>query len=329
MKKLFYICSAVILFMSMGYGFFVNGSGDNPLTSTAANITSISLPNTFINANNNKDQSLVGGWTTGANIPTQDYVGGSVGYSRNDTGWLFVVGGNEPSAAGNITMAYNFKTNTWATLATLPISTVANACAVLKDSIYELGGYLGGSAACTNVYRYSINTNTWLQVASLPATSGWCEAVGYQDSLIYECRGTDGSTVYPTVYMYNCNNNTWKTATSLPGGRFGAGFTRTGDTLVFIGGADLSLVYGQTYVGVISQTDRSQITWSTKTSCPVISSTGLFRTMAAPWGPGKVIFANGSPGVSWTGSNYCYVYNAAQIHGQHRQTNRMLHVLHS
>ena len=136
------------------------------------------------------------------------------------------------------------------------------------------------------------------------------QAVGYQDSLIYECRGTDGSTVYPTVYMYNCNNNTWKTATSLPGGRLGAGFTRTGDTLVFIGGADLSLVYGQTYVGVISQTDRSQITWSTKTSCPVISSTGLFRTMAAPWGPGKVIFANGSPGVSWTGSNYCYVYNA-------------------
>ena len=294
---------AAVLITAISVGFFSLSSDGNP-TSTIAPNTNSSAINT-----NNLPDALVGAWTTGATVTTQVYFGGSDSYQRNDTGWVFTVGGNAPSAASGVTQKYNVNTNTYSTLAVLPYTTVVNGCAVLKDSLYTMGGYLSGTSPTANFYKYDINANTWIARASMPGVAAFCKGVGYQDSLIYVARGYDGAAVSGAIYLYNSNTNTWRTATPMPGNRFGGAFSRSGDTLVYVGGADLSLFYNTTYRGVISSSDRSVITWTTGAVCPGVGA-GMYRMDLRPWGCKGLVMTGGSTGAAFTlTSNICYTYS--------------------
>ncbi len=302
-KKRQFLLLAVVLITAISVGFFSLSSDGNPTSTTAPNTNS-----TPINTNNLPD-AMVGAWTPGATVTTQVYFGGSDSYNRNDTGWVFTVGGNTPAAASGISQRYNVNTNTYAAIAVLPYNIVVNGCAVLKDSLYTMGGYLNGSAPTTNFYKYDINANTWIARAPMPGAAAFCKGVGYQDSLIYVARGYDGSAVSGIIYVYNSNSNTWRTATPMPGNRFGGAFSRSGDTLVYVGGADLSIFYNTTYRGVISQSDRSVITWTTGAVCPGLGA-GMYRMDARPWGCKGIILTGGSTGAAFTlTSNICYTYS--------------------
>jgi len=253
--------------------------------------------------------AMVGAWTTGAPMTTMDYFGSGVGYTSGSTAYVFVIAGNAPSAASNVCQRYNVTANTWLTLATLPYTTVVNGTAVLKDSVYTFGGYLGGSTPTTNFYKFDINAGAWVARTPMPAAGAFCKGVGYQDSLIYVNQGYNGSTVTTTVWVYNSNTNSWRTCTPLPGARFGAAFSRSGDTLVLVGGADLSLFYNQTYKGVISQTDRSVITWTTGLVNPQLGA-GMYRIDAHNWGCKGIIHTGGSNSASFGSvSNIVSVYS--------------------
>ncbi|MBZ0203177.1 MAG: T9SS type A sorting domain-containing protein [Ignavibacteria bacterium] len=300
-KQLLFLAAVLISVISVGF-YGLSSDGD-PTSSFASNTNSIA-----VNSNNLPD-ALVGAWTSGAAITTMAYFGGSDSYTRNDTGWVYQVAGNTPSAAGNVVQRYNVNTNVYSTMAVLPYNTVVNGCAVLKDSLYTMGGYLNGSTPTTNFYKYDINANTWIARAPMPGAAAFCKGVGYQDSLIYVARGYDGSAVSGIVYLYNSNTNSWRTCTPIPGNRFGGAFSRSGDTLVYVGGADLSLFYNTTYRGVISSSDRSVITWTTGATCPGIT-TGMYRMDARPWGCKGIILTGGSTSSAFTSvSNMCYVYS--------------------
>jgi N-acetylneuraminic acid mutarotase len=151
-----------------------------------------------------------------------------------------------------------------------------------------------------------MRTNTWTSGTPLPTVNGWGKAVGYQDSIIYLAGGYDGTNVLTNVKMYNSNSNSWREASPLPAGTIGAAFMRTGDTLVYVGGATLSAPVATTYVGVISQTNRSTITWTTGADYP---AGAMYRFDGASWEPGQVIVGGGSPSTAWTPATPCPAYS--------------------
>jgi N-acetylneuraminic acid mutarotase len=230
----------------------------------------------------------------------------AVSYTRNDTGWLFSIGGYWNGTAINNLIIYNINTNTWTEKTALPVPRYHAASALLKDSIYVIGGYYGGET--NTFYKYGINENYWDQKANYPIWVQSCKAVGYQDSLIYVAGGLNNSgIVISSVYLYNVYTNSWRAASQLPGVRTVGAFSRTGDTLVYIGGYDGSVVTATTYKGVINQTDRSIISWTQGADYPG----GVNMVFdAAPWGNLGIITVGGSSNTSGTIlSSKCFVYS--------------------
>jgi len=255
-------------------------------------------------------------WTVGSDVPDLRHVGTGVGYSKpgNDTTWLFALGGVGGDGLDKANMfKYNVKTNIWSPAIPLPDSLVLGACAIVKDSLYMIAGSNGPGwfNYTSNCYRYDINAGTWTPIAPLPAAICWAKALGYQDSLIYEASGNTIAGESSAVYLYNTTTNTWRTCTPMPGMRAAGAFARSGDTLVYVGGSDGTLFYNQTYRGVISQTDRSVITWTTGASWP--GGILIWKADAASWGSKGIIMTTGSSSTTayWTPTipNPCYIYS--------------------
>lgn len=246
-------------------------------------------------------------WVNRTAMPLGRDLGTGVGYSRNDTGWVFILGGE---LATNSVYRFNLRTNTWATMANLPLGKDRQGSAALKDSIYSIGGSTVDPSYTTDFYKYDIKANTWVSKAPLPGPLGWCKGLGYQDSLIYVAGGYTGSATVAQVLLYNSNTNSWRTATSMPGIRFGGGFAVKGDTLVYVSGVDGAAIVTTVYKGVISQTDRSVITWTTGAALPAPLSTGQFRFDAHTWGNKGIIITGGSTLIPFTSvSNACMSYS--------------------
>jgi hypothetical protein len=265
------------------------------------------------NQNSNTDVPV---WSLGAPMPAPTrYHGAGVTFQRNDTNWLFCMGGDENGSGGNssVVSIYNATTNTWSTGAPMPTTLVFYTSATrLGTTIYVVGG-IGPGGAFTSmvneVKRYSITTNTWLtNAANYPTTVADGKAAGYQDSLIYVVGGlTNGtSTATANVNVYNAISNTWRAATSLPAARSGGAMAIIGDTIVYVcGGTGYNVGLSNTvYRGVISQSDRSVITWTTGAVYP---GTSLHRMDAAPWGCQGIIVGPGSAsGFTTTTAVYRY-----------------------
>jgi len=247
-------------------------------------------------------------WQAAANIPVPIRAGNTAAYSKNGDGFLFVVSGRDNN--GNITpkhQRYQMSTNSWTDLADHPTGILGAATAILKDSLYVIGGLrTTPGSAWRRVYKYSINENTWSQAANFPVNLVDAKAVAYQDSLIYITGGYTGNT-----YVYNSHYNRWRTATPvLPGGSLSwFGFSVQDNTLVMLCGTDgflSSNYYNTVRKGVIDQTDRSQITWTEGTPFP-----GATRTFfdAQLWKDGVIMTGGSTDNTFETHSDECYVYD--------------------
>jgi hypothetical protein len=244
-------------------------------------------------------------------MPVAVMDGGGASYMKNDTGWLFVIGGSHDYAGTitNSTQMYNVNTDAWIQRAILPANVFHCGCVALKDSIYEIGGMTTSffASEVSTVYKYDIRSNSWTSRASLPQVLAGNKAISYQDSLIYSLGGfsAGGSTAINTVYMYNSQSNSWRLATSLPNALCIGSCTISGDTIIYVGGG--STYFGpfsnSTLKGIIDQADRSLITWAFVTPYPGTSRWGF---ESAPWGRKGIIQAGGymvQIGVD------CYVYS--------------------
>ncbi|HEX2786330.1 MAG TPA: kelch repeat-containing protein [Ignavibacteria bacterium] len=251
----------------------------------------------------------IGSWSTGA-LALSRYYSGGVGYSRNDTGWIYTWGGDSVGAGkpSRTVYRYNVNTNVWSQVAPYPDSIRICASARLGDSLYGMGGIniFGGTAPpVAAMYMYNVNTNTWSTKAPLPQALYFNRAAGYQDSLIYHVGGYTGAVSVNNVYLYNAKTNTWRNATPLPIGTAEGACTIVGDTIVYVGGLQGGVVVGTTYRGVISQSDRSVITWTTGASYP----TGVkYRMNAYNWGSKGALVVGGAVS-GFTGTNTTYLYS--------------------
>ena len=248
-------------------------------------------------------------WTVGSDIPTPIRAGNTAAYTKNGEGFLFVISGRDNNEIITTKhQRYQISTNTWTEMAPHPTGILGASTAILKDSIYVIGGLLTTPGNATRlVHKYSINENTWSLATNYPINTVDTDAVAYQDSLIYVAAGYSNR-----VRIYNARTNQWRVATSMtPTNQsisWGA-LTVKNDTLVYMCGTDNFLspnYYNTVRIGVINQNDRSQITWTEGAPFP-----GATRTFfdAHPWKDGIIMTGGSTDNTFETHSDETYHYN--------------------
>ncbi len=255
-------------------------------------------------------------WTTSTDIPIPVRAGNTAAYTSNGTdAFLFITSGRmENGQLTKKTQRLDLANGTWSERAPHPTGLLGGATAVLRDSLYVVGGVINPPGVGTNkVYRYNINADTWLSVANFPIGIVDAKAVTYQDSLVYVGGGFGGGTG-GKVYLYNAHKNQWRVATTIPSGtnlNFG-GFAVTGDTLIYMCGTSAfgsASFFNTVHVGVIDQNNRANIVWSLGTPFP-----GNTRTFfdAHAWQQGIVMTGGSTDNTFNTPSGECYTYDAGK-----------------
>ncbi|MBT8377992.1 MAG: T9SS type A sorting domain-containing protein [Ignavibacteria bacterium] len=220
-----------------------------------------------------------GNWAQGSSMPFPRYYGGSVMYSRNDTLWLYVIGG-DTTGSGDATAAclrYNVNTDTWEYIASLPEPLRTNAVTIIQDKIYTMGGFNAPFPALSvnSFYEYDINTNTWTQLTDLPNNVFFHSAESFEDSLIYILGGIDDSpqdveVPIKAVYLYNRNDDNFREATEMQEASASFGSVRVGDKFYLTAGLKSTTeLWNHTFEGEINNTNRANITWTAKANYPL------------------------------------------------------------
>lgn len=241
-------------------------------------------------------------WKSASPTPIPVRAGNTASYVSGDTAFLFIVSGRSLNdLLTSAVQRYSVSEDRWTTVAAHPTELLNKTTAVLKNSLYVIGGVIDppGSGTST-VWRYNIRENVWSTAQPLPLNHGDAKAVSYQDSLIYIAGGFSGSSP-AVVLVYNARTDRWRYATGIPSAsqlNFG-GFSIAGDTLVYIGGTDYFFsptYYKDVHIGVIDQNDRSKIVWTRGASYP-----GATRTFfdANRWQNG-IIMTGGSTNNTFT-----------------------------
>jgi hypothetical protein len=228
------------------------------------------------------EKTTLGGWTQGASMPHPRWYGGSVMYTRNDTSWLYVLGGDTTGQqdATASCLRYNLNTDTWEYIAPLPGPLRVNAAAILGDKIYTMGGFNAPfpAPAVASFYEYDINADSWTQLPDLPDPMFFTGAEGFEDSLIYIIGGmqdnvADGDLLRVNVTAYFANSMQFSDATSMPEGTAAFGHSLVDRSLYITAG--LTGTTGNfvpnniTLRGEIDVSDRLQINWQYKTDRPL------------------------------------------------------------
>jgi hypothetical protein len=260
------------------------------------------------------------GWFAGLNIPSPGSNGGAgASFWRNDTLWLFAINGdsNGSGEALGANHCYNFRTNTWATLAVDPQPRAWTSACRSGTTIYVVGGLPNGAtswAQMTGTIRsYNITTNTWTTLTAAPTPCGASGMVAYQDSLIYAIGGM-GTTGQPitNVQLYNVTAGTWRAATALPIARATGWVAILRDTLYYGSGVgpSTSNFNADVYRGIISPSNKATITWTlTGVTYPVAHHQMDADLFGGPSPIGnQIIIGPGSP-AWWGTSTNAYIWN--------------------
>jgi N-acetylneuraminic acid mutarotase len=249
-------------------------------------------------------------WSLGSNIPEAIRAGNTAAYSKNGDGYLFVASGrNQDGIVTTRHQKYQLSSNTWTDLAPTPVAILGASTAIVKDTMYVIGGLANGGGGTRKVRKYSIDENIWTDAANFPANIVDTDAVAYQDSLIYVVAGYSNR-----ARVFNTITNTWRNATSLTPTfesiSWGA-LTVSGNKLIYMCGAagfQSPVYYNTVRIGTIDQTNRANITWTEATPFP-----GETRTFfdANPWGNGIIMTGGSTDNTFETNSNECYYYDVA------------------
>ena len=219
--------------------------------------------------------------------------------------------------------------------------------ALVGNFIYVIGGSDMSSVYQSTVYRYDITLDSWSTVASLPIAVGWGKAVGYNNRIYFAGGVNTASTILADVYVYDISTDTWAAGTSMPGPKFGGAFSVTGNKLVYVAGANETVISDDVYVGTIDAGNPLTITWITATDYPGLNKESessnqlnllaqmltdtkgkkistsvleaayppgsMYRFDGATWGSDGVIVTGGSPSSAWAPANPnpTYIYKPA------------------
>lgn len=232
-----------------------------------------------IDNENTNQHTSVGSWTQGTNMPYARYYAGSIMYTRNDTSWLYVFGGDTTGGGvpTSTCLRYNLETNNWDYVAPLPEPMRLNATAKLGDKLYSMGGFNAPfpSPAISSFYEYDVNTNTWTQLPDLPEPIFFAGAEGFEDSLIYIFGGiqdnvSDGDLWRINVVLYNRTNNSFREATPMPIATASFGLSRISNKFYVTAGLKSPTeLWNNQIQGEVDLGERANITWSNLDAYPL------------------------------------------------------------
>ncbi len=267
----------------------------------------------------NLDKTTVGKWTSGTNMPNARYYGGSVVYTRNDTSWLYVLGGD--TTGGGVATAtclrYNFNTDTWKYIAPMPEPLRTNAAALLGDKIYTMGGFNAPfpSPAVNSFYEYDINTDTWTTLPDLPFPLFFHGAFGFEDSLIYilggirddiATTGQDGELWLNEIYYFSIAEQTFTDATDMLEATAGFAYAVIGsDIYISCGLKSTTDIWDFTLKGSIDINIRSNISWSFKADYPLF----VYAHYGAAFPNNEIYFYGGSNDVGFSPIDEVWEYD--------------------
>ena len=153
--------------------------------------------------------AYVGTWTKTAQMSTLHVFGGAA--TLPDGRVVVVGGGNDWYPENGITQAveaYTPSTDSWRTLAPLPLPRQRLAVVSLGGLIYAMGGTGVDGEYRSGVWSYNPAKNQWLLRASLPEPLASFAAV------------TSGGKIYAmggsAMYRYDPKTNRWSSPTTLP-----------------------------------------------------------------------------------------------------------------
>ncbi|KAH7140950.1 hypothetical protein EDB81DRAFT_654609 [Dactylonectria macrodidyma] len=169
---------------------------------------------------------------------------------------IYVIGGlvpigNPPTGVETVGTieVYDVQTNTWDTIAPLPVPMNHPNAAAADGKIYILGGLSGninGSfIGLTDAFEYNPRDDSWAVLPSLPEGTGRGSSIMgvYRDEIIVaggveliELKYGGTQLTLDTVSAFNFKKRTWRSLPSLPEGREHAGGMVIRDTFYVVGG---------------------------------------------------------------------------------------------
>ena len=162
-------------------------------------------------------------------------------------GEIYTFGGQGSCCGGcptNMANKYNPATNTWTSIASLPLSRYGQVAETVGNKIYIIGGYASGGNAYSNVvYEYNPATNTYTTKAPMPVGRYDMGSVVYNGKIYVFGGNSNSSTQERTVDVYDPASNTWSSAQILPEGRGQMGVAVANNKVYIIGGSYGSSVY--------------------------------------------------------------------------------------
>ncbi len=181
-------------------------------------------------------------WGTAAAAP----VGRSEAQGIMVDGKLYVLGGFQSSPFGPTDSAYAYDTasNTWTTLATMPLRLTHTGVAAVGRQIFVAGGYFGSSStnfgaqtfATKAVWRYDIDTNTWSSMPDLPQARGSGGLVA-RGRFLHFFGGADLSrNDKGEHWILNLDSGGWVAAAPMPNPRSHMGFAELAGKVYVVGG---------------------------------------------------------------------------------------------
>lgn len=318
--KLTYIIAAIfVTILISGYSYYT-----------------LSYPTSLFDAGHQRVQMITtagdnfsGSWAPGVNFPLSPrYYGAYCTYTRNDTTWLFVLGG-DTTGGGHATRTsykFNFRTNQWTQIAPMPIPLRTHTAAVAGDFVYTFGGLDSPTSnGVTNIYKYDINANTWTSAGNLPIPMFLSKAIIANNSFIFVTGGVtttlDGfeDIEIPNNLRYSTELeevNEWKPIPNAKGDFGYIGIRTTFADNIFkayiIGGYNVGTIPSADVIECsIDILDSANTTYTVHSN--VIPGGGLARHTTALLNDGTILVSGGVRDIGFTAINSHYIFNPDNI----------------
>jgi N-acetylneuraminic acid mutarotase len=245
-----------------------------------------------------------GVWVAGPPaLPAGYAVGGALG----SDGKFYIAGGQSADATpiiSNQFQRFDPATNTWSSLAPMPVAISQGVVGAANGKIFVAGGFTGGTTVVNSLRIYDIATNTWTSGANMP---GIVEAGGgaVVNGKFYVIGGDDFNVALATNFIYDIAANTWSSGAPMPAGRANTSATVANGQIYVYGGLIGS---GFTATDVLLRYDPVANTWTTIGSAGT-AARGNYGGIS-PFGTGQLLIISGG-NTAFAADNTTRIFNIA------------------
>ena len=211
-------------------------------------------------------------WSTRSSGPSPSvYDQGGTFHPYGGSTQLFVFGGSDGVSSNAAAHRYNYSTDSWSNISSLPRALEGPAAASFGSYIYVMGGHefdvWNDSGVVNNNYRYDPVANSYTSRAGLP-TAVADAGIAVANNRIYLFGGIVNSSGTPTssVQEYDPSSNTWRSRANMPVARSGVSVAVLRGLCYVMGGTNLPA--GPVDYNRVDIYDPVANTWSSGPSLP-------------------------------------------------------------